>query len=232
MDFGRDATCLLPGCALFAPGRRGVATSQDGTHVLTRVLRVGLVAAACLAGNPGAAAAERQIKPFVGIAFGGNTTFVDVEDAVGMPHPMLGVNAVLLGRVFGLDADFGYGPGFFESGSRHLVVSSRVMTLTGNSIVAVPRHLAEVGLRPYFVGGGGLMRVESNHALDVLRVADTLPTVSLGGGVTGFLTDQLGVSWEVRHFRTISSAAESTGVSFGPERLSFWRGTMAIAIRY
>ena len=212
--------------------RRAQGPRGDGRRILTRVLGIGLAAATCLAAGSSEAAAERQLKPFIGVALAGSTTFIDVEDAVGMPHPVFGVNVVLLGRVFGLDADVGYGPGFFESGNSHLVVASRVTTLTGNVIVALPRHLAEVGLRPYFVGGGGLMRVESNHALDVLRVAATLPAVSLGGGVTGFLTDQLGVSWEIRHFRTIRRAAESTGVSFGRERLSFWRGTMAIAIRY
>lgn len=178
------------------------------------------------------AVAERQLKPFVGASFGGSTTFVDFENAAGTPNVAFGVNAVFLGNVFGMDADFGHGPGFFGSGDGHLVVSSHVTTLTGSLVVALPRRLAEVGLRPYLVGGAGLMRVRSDHSLDVLRVADTLPAMSLGGGVTGFLTDQVGLSWEVRHFRSVRRAARRNGVSFGSERLSFWRGTMAIAIRY
>jgi hypothetical protein len=55
--------------------------------------------------------------------------------------------------------------------------------------------------------------------------------MDIGGGATGFLSDRLGVSWELRHFRTIGRGGLS-GTSVGPEQLAFWRATMAIAIRY
>ena len=174
--------------------------------------------------------AERQVKPFVAVALGGDTTYVEVEKAAGSANIVLGAGAVLLGEVLGLDVDFGYAPGFFEPGDEDLVVSSSVTTFSGAVVVALPRRWAEVGLRPYFVGGGGLMHVRINRTFDVLRVARTLPAVNLGGGVTGFLTDRLGLSWEVRHFRGIGR--EESGLSFGRERLSFWRGSMALAITY
>ena len=176
--------------------------------------------------------AEWQVKPFVGTAFGGTTTFVDVEDAAGRPAIVLGTSVVLLGRVVGLDVDFSYAPGFFESGERDLVVSSSVTTLAGGVIVALPRSPPQVGLRPYVAAGGGMMHVRSNRILNVLRVARTLPAVHLGGGVTGFLTDRLGLNWEVRYFRSVRTPAGGRGVSFGQERLAFWRGTMALIIRY
>ena len=195
-------------------------------------MRVGLLAVAFLVIGTSDASAEWQVKPFLGTSFGGTTTFVDVEGAAGSPTIVFGANAVLLGDVFGLDVDFGYGPGFFESRDGDQVVSSSVTTLAGSVVVALPRGLAEVGLRPYFVVGGGLMHVRIKHPLDILAVANTLPTVNVGGGVTGFLTDRLGLSWEVRHFRSVGGTAEGSGVSFGRERLSFWRGSMALAIRY
>ena len=178
------------------------------------------------------ARAERQIKPFIGSAFGGGTTFVDVEDAADSPTVVFGANGVLLGEVLGLDMDVGYSPGFFEAGSQDFVLSSSVTTLSGSVIVALPRRWAEVGLRPYFVGGGGLMHVRINQTFDLLKVARTLAAVNLGGGVTGFLTDRLGLSWEVRHFRSVGGDPGGSGLSFGRERLSFWRGTMAVAVRY
>ena len=149
-------------------------------------MRVGLLAAALLVIGTSEASAEWQVKPFLGTSFGGTTTFVDVGDAAGDPTIFVGGNTVLLGEVFGLDADFGYGPGFFESEESHLVVSSSVTTLTGSLVVALPRRLAEAGLRPYFVVGGGLMHVRITHVFDVLQVANTLPAVNVGGGVTGF----------------------------------------------
>ena len=196
-------------------------------------MRVGVLALALsVIGSATEVSAEWHIKPFLGITFGGDTTFVDVEDAAGSPNIVLGVSGVLLGEVVGLDVDFSHAPGFFESGDRGLVVQSSVTTLGGSVVVALPRHLNEHGLRPYFVGGVGLMRVRIAHRLGVLEVANTLPAMHLGGGATGFFTNRIGLSWEVRYFRTIRGTSMGRGASFGPEQLSFWRGTMALAIRY
>ena len=183
-------------------------------------------------GSAAEVSAEWHIKPFLGVTFAGDTTFVDVEDAAGSPTVAWGVSGVLLGEVVGLDIDFSRATGFFESGDRYLVVSSAVTTLAGSVVLAWPRHLNEYGLRPYFVAGAGLMRVRIEHRLGVLDVADTLPAMQLGGGATGFLADQIGLNWEIRHFRTIRGTSIGRGLSFGPERLSFWRGTMALVIRY
>ncbi len=55
-----------------------------------------------------------------------------------------------------------------------------------------------------------------------------LPAIDLGGGVTGFLSDRIGVSWDVRHFRSVGG--KTRGLSFGREQLSFWRANMALVI--
>jgi hypothetical protein len=53
----------------------------------------------------------------------------------------------------------------------------------------------------------------------------------MGVGVTGFLTDRFGVSWDVRYFRSVGGG-QSGAATLGPEQLSFWRANMALAIRY
>src|SRR5207245_8073185 len=73
-------------------------------------------------------AADRQIRPFVGATFGGATTFVDPENAVGEANLAIGASAVFLGEVFGTEIDIADAPGFFESGDKHLVILSRVTT--------------------------------------------------------------------------------------------------------
>jgi hypothetical protein len=100
-------------------------------------------------------------------------------------------------------------------------------TLTGNVVVAVPKGMAGLGR---IVGGMGLMRVHSEGRLGALPVSSTLPTMDVGGGATGFLNDRVGLSWEARYFRSVGGATQ--GNSFVPERLSFWRLNMAVAIRY
>ena len=193
-------------------------------------MRARWLALAILFISPAPTAAEWQIKPFVGLTFGGGTTFVDLEHAAGRPNPAVGVTGAVLGEVFGLEADLGRAPGFFQSGGHQLVLRSSVTTFTGNIIIALPRRLTEYTLRPYFVGGAGLMRAHSEPPLGELRVSSTLPAMDFGGGATGFLTDRVGLNWDIRRFRSFSG--KLSGVSVEKEQLSFWRASMAVAIRY
>lgn len=177
-------------------------------------------------------AEDRQIRPFVGATFGGGTTFVDLEDVAGKPNLAIGVSAVFLGDVFGTEVEIADAPGFFESDGKRLVRGSRVTTLTGNFVVAVPRRLTEYSLRPYVVGGAGLMRVRTTTTFNVFDVSRVIPAFDVGIGVVGFLTNRIGVSWDVRRFQSIDHNAGKAGVSFDDEQLSFWRATMAVALRY
>ena len=107
-----------------------------------------------------------------------------------------------------------------------------VTTVTGNVMVAVPRRWTEYALRPYFVGGAGMMRVQRQDYFDVFNIANLYAATDIGGGATGFVTNGVGICWEARYFRAISRQSQTSGVTFGPEELSFWRASMAIAIRY
>jgi hypothetical protein len=42
----------------------------------------------------------------------------------------------------------------------------------------------------------------------------------------------VGLNWDVRRLNTLRGEGETLGNSVGPERLSFWRATMAVALRY
>jgi hypothetical protein len=193
--------------------------------------RIAVVAVLVLMLPPRAVAADKQIKPFVGVALGGNTTFIDSDVVVASPHGMIGVSTVVLGDLVGVDVDVALAPGFF-TGERRLVISSSVLTVTGNVVITLPRRLTEYFLRPYFIGGAGVMRVNINDSFDAIPVGETLATFDVGGGVTGMLTNRTGVSWELRNFRSFGRDPMLQGISFGPERLSFWRATMALAVRY
>ena len=63
-------------------------------------------------------------------------------------------------------------------------------------------------------------------------VARTIPAFDVGGGALGFLTNRVGVSWELRRFQSVGSNTAAAGLSFGEEHLSFWRATMAVVFRY
>jgi hypothetical protein len=192
------------------------------------------------------ASAEWQIKPLVGATFGGHSTFLLVgpnplapnllvgPNALATnsnhPHVVYGVSGLWLGEIFGLEADFALTPAFFQHPTAPRVLDSGVYTLTGNVIVAMPRHLTEYTLRPYLVGGAGLMHVDYDLSLNALQVSERLQAMDLGAGVTGFITQRIGVSWDVRYFRSMDRTIQK-GLSFGSEQLSFWRASMAVAIR-
>jgi hypothetical protein len=177
-------------------------------------------------------AEDRQIRPFIGATFGGATTFVDPERVVGKANLAIGASAVFLGDLLGAEVEIADAPGFFESTGRHLVFGSRVTTISGNVIVAAPRRLTEYSLRPYLVGGGGLMRIRTTTANNVFDVAAVVPTLDVGAGVVGFLTSRTGICWELRRFQSVGSHSGDVGLSWGDEQLSFWRATMSVAIRY
>src|SRR5690242_6869497 len=120
--------------------------------------RCGSLALFALALAAPASAADNQVRGFFGATFSGGTTFVDLEKAAGRPNPVFGGSLVTVGEVVGVELDIADAPGFFQAGSQHLVLSSRVTTVTGNIVVAAPRRLTEYALRPYFVGGAGVMR--------------------------------------------------------------------------
>ena len=188
---------------------------------------------------PATAAADWQVRPFIGFTFGGATTFVDFEKAIETQNGIFGVSGGWLGEIFGLEADFGRAPGFFQTDQPSDLVaaepdllSSAVTTLTGNVVIALPKRMSGYGLRPYFSGGAGLMHVDTVGQIQIFEIHRTLPTLSLGGGVTGFLTNRVGLNWDIRRLSTLRGEGETLGNSLGREQLSFWRATMAVALRY
>jgi hypothetical protein len=191
-----------------------------------RPVVVGLLMAVARA--PAVHGAERQIQPFIAVSLGARTTFALLDTSVQKPNVVFGARALVLGEIFGVEGDVGHAPGFF--GASDLVLHSRVTTITGNVVVAVPRRLTEYTLRPFFVGGGGAMVARAEDFFGVLSVAETLPAIDLGGGVSGFITNKVGLAWDLRYFRSIGGA-EQGAANFG-QRLSFWRASMALALRY
>jgi hypothetical protein len=193
-------------------------------------MRIAMLALGLLVVTAAPAFAEWQIRPFLGVTFGGDTTLADPENAAGKPKLTYGISGGLLGEVLGVEADVARTSGFLE-GDQALNLDSSITTLTGNVTIALPRSIAEYTLRPYFVGGTGIMRVATRDFFGSFNRTDILTTIDLGGGVTGFLSRNVGVSWDVRHFHTINGKVVP-GVTLGPEQVSFWRANMALAFRY
>jgi hypothetical protein len=198
-------------------------------------MRAAWLAVALWLSAPAAAAAEWQVRPFIGFTFGGFTTFVDPDQAIETKNLVMGLSGGWLGEIFGFEADFGRAPGFFQVDQGRepvLVRTSAVTTLTGNVVIALPRRMAGYGLRPYFSGGAGLIHLDTFGTFGGVLHNRTLPSLSFGGGATGFLTSTVGLNWDIRRLNTLRGEGETLGNSVGREQLSFWRVTMSVALRY
>jgi hypothetical protein len=195
-----------------------------------------VLAAGLLLFSTRASAADRQARSFIGATFSGATTVVDPEDAVKQPSITLGGSAVFLGEILGAEVEVADSPGFFEAGKRNLVTYSRVTTVTGSIVIAAPHRMTEYALRPYVVAGAGFIRMRSTTSSDVFNVASTVPAFDVGVGAVGFLTNRVGVCWDLRRLQDVGrNRTNEPGLSFDQQQeqhLSFWRATMAVVFRY
>lgn len=191
-----------------------------------------LAFALTLCGSVRDARADYLFVPFIGGAFAGNTAFLNLEQGAGSTQFIFGGSAAWLSSGFlGVEGDFGYAPRFFERDNlAGLILHSSVATLSGNVIVAVPVSVSDYSLRPYLVGGVGLVHSGITYLLALDPVSDNSMGFTLGAGAIGYLTPRTGVRFELRHFRTFEREANVASGEVLP-RLSFWRATFGIVIR-
>ena len=193
---------------------------------------------------PAPALAEWQFTPFLGYSFNGSTTLIDFgllnnQTANDEPHLNFGGSVSLLGEgPFGLEALYIDTPNFFDSRQFDIVLprtaSSRTYAVMGNAVLTTPRSWNPYGLRPLLSGGIGLIHASAEDQLDVLAYSLNLWGVNLGGGAVGFLSDRVGLRFDLRYFQNISSVPEEElpQLTLGdPLRLRYWTASFGVVIR-
>lgn len=197
-------------------------------------LRTPLLVLASLLAMPAVARADFFVVPFVGIKFGGSTSIVDLELAAGTKKLVLGVSALKIDdRVIGYEAEFGNIAGFFGNADvakiKPLIKpGSYVNDLTGSLILTLPPGATGGGLRPYAVVGGGLIHAEAEDIIEVFQVRRTVPAINLGVGAIGMITNNVGVRFDVRHLRSLTSDAPVGGIG---RRIAYSRFTIGLLLR-
>lgn len=190
------------------------------------------------------ARADFYITPFLGYEFAGNTTVLDLDPgAASSKHWTFGGSAAWLSnQIFGVEADFAIVPGFLQNSSgTNLVTRSRVTTVTGSVIAALPLSVSRDSLRPYAVGGLGLIHAAAEDAAGLYESCTpgqisgyTCPGdwlgLQLGAGAIGLITDRAGVRFDLRHLRALSR--DTTLLGERTSKLSFWRATFGVTLRY
>jgi hypothetical protein len=178
------------------------------------------------------ARADWLITPFIGTSLAGETTFLVFEEGAGS-RMTLGASVALLGSgVLGVEADVGHTPKFFEGDDpRGLILTSRVTTISGNVLLAAPLAFTRESLRPYLLGGLGLVQARASDAANLFPVEEDRLGLTVGAGAIGFVSERTGLRFDVRHIKAISGA-DGPLPRDGVSRLSFWRATVGLVIRY
>ena len=89
------------------------------------------------------------------------------------------------------------------------------------------------GVRPYASGGVGVIRTEINDPLDLVGdLSKNNWGFNVGGGISGFFTDNVGAKGDIRWFRQFRDVERDDDLDIGLGGFSFWRGTVGIVFRF
>jgi hypothetical protein len=172
------------------------------------------------------------VTPFLGMKFDGSTSIADLELAESARKSTYGVSGAFLTEgLLGVEAEFGWVPGFFENGRQNLVRSSSVVDLSGSLVLALPPSITRGGLRPYAVAGVAVVHADAADVLDLFRIRRTVPALNLGVGAIGLLTNSVGVRFDLRNLHSFNKGKDPYQVSIG-RNISYWRTTIGIVRRF
>ena len=197
-------------------------------------MRVFILVGVMLVALPGVARADFFVVPFAGMKFGGSTSIVDLELAAGKKKLVLGIAARQVDDgIIGYEAEFGNIAGFFANKDVSSITplikpGSYVNDLTGSIVLSLPPGFTGGGLRPYAVIGGGLIHAESEDFLELFQVRRTVPAINLGIGATGMFTNNVGVRFDLRHLRSLTTDPPTGSVS---RHIAYSRFTIGLLLR-
>ena len=198
--------------------------------------RITLIAAlSAFAASATDARADWLLNPFIGTTFGIETAFLTPDpDAPAAKHWTFGGSGAWLSdNLLGVEADLAFAPGFFEAeNAGNLVTSSAVTTLFGNVIVAVPLSVTRDSLRPYVLGGLGLVHVNFEDWVGLVDLENHNSLgLQVGGGAVGLITNRTGVRFDLRHVRSLSRTTDELTLE-RRSQLGFWRASVGVVLRY
>lgn len=182
---------------------------------------------------PAAASADIFVSPFLGLKFRGATNNLDFDDGVAARDTKmaLGISGVVLAdKGPGIELELAHQPRFFERQTGNIVTQSGVTTLGGNVLLALPLSVTRDSLRPYAAVGLGWMHASLDNTIAFEEFRNDFLALSLGAGAIGFLTDVVGLRFDVRYIKSISSA-DRTVINGELARLRFWRATVGLVFR-
>jgi opacity protein-like surface antigen len=183
-----------------------------------------VLGAALLSAAP--ARADWLLTPFAGVTFSGDSQKENFTYG--------GSLAYMGASVVGFELDFGYTPEFFEPDNDELdlIDDSNVTTLMGNIVIGAPIGGSGAQVRPYAVGGVGLLRTSVTGTDEFFDISNNDFGFDVGGGVYIFFNDHVGIRGDLRYFRSLRDPEEDNEFDIATGDFDFWRGTGGITFRF
>jgi opacity protein-like surface antigen len=201
---------------------------------------VAVLAGLAVGAAPSRASADWYVTPFVGGNFGGNANFGgdnsfddEIERRVD-----LGASIGWMGNgIAGLELDWGWSPNFFQNttGSGDFAFGdSNVTSLMGNLVIGAPiGGQTGGGIRPYVVGGAGLLRSNISGSTFFNDLTSNDFGFNVGGGVHGYFNDHVGLRGDLRYFRQVGDSEPATNdFDLALADFNFWRASLGVTFRF
>jgi opacity protein-like surface antigen len=217
---------------------RQYVETEDGHDMRKTVITAALVLMGTLAA-PAQARADWLFTPWVGANWGGAanfTEFDDFEDEFERRGNFGATLGYMGGGILGFDIDFGWSPNFFQNtvGDDDFEFGdSNVTTLMANVKLGAPiGGQSGPGIRPYASGGVGLIMSRIDDPDDLFEVDSSDWGFNVGAGVTGFFSDNIGITGDVRYFRSLQDNEPDDEFDVALADFRYWRGSVGVTFRF
>jgi len=188
---------------------------------------------------PAAGHADVLFTPFVGGNLGGSVTSRFADFVGDQSRTTFGGSlAAMSGGIFGIEGDLAFTPKFFGTdvqigGVPVSLARNNVLTAMANLTIGVPiQSHGGPGIRPYGVGGVGLIRQQFDLAGGVVGYSANDLGYNVGGGVLIFPSAHVGIRGDLRYFRSIGANTVSDLLDLQPGAFNFTRATVGVTFRY
>lgn len=191
---------------------------------MSRVLVGVLPVLFLLCGTAAPARADWLITPYLGTAFGGATS---------SQHVAYGASAAWMSHgIVGVEFDASIAPDLLDEDDGVIlgIADSNATTLMANVVIGAP--LGAPGVRPYVVGGAGLIRTRVRDAAEVFDLDDNSFGVNVGGGVHAFVRENIGIRADLRYFRGLRDENAGEGIDLELGSFDFWRASVGATFRF
>jgi opacity protein-like surface antigen len=170
------------------------------------------------------ARADWLITPYLGTAFGGDTS---------SQHVTYGASAAWMSHgIVGVEFDGSIAPDLLDEDDGVIlgIADSNVTTAMGSLVIGAP--FGEPGVRPYVVAGAGLIRSRVSDAGDIFDFDENSFGINIGGGLHVFVTDKIGIRGDLRYFRSLRDEDSGDDVDLELGSFDFWRASVGATFRF